>query len=296
MSEAAESVRRERVRARRLITLAVAAGFAVLVGATALRMHSANPSVDITAVSGDVTLHGPTTETLSAGGSRHIMPLGDLTTASMSTARVRTESGLELDVFQNTKVTLDDLRMPAKALRLGSGAIRCRVPHLAPKETFSVVTPDATVVVRGTIFSVEVRLDGPTSQTTVRVSEGAVVVRHAGGESEVRASQSWSNVLAPEGPQLEPLSPSDGPTIEKPQKAPPHPTRRAPESPGPSPGTLDQETSLLRSGLAAERSGDLAGAAASFEQLLARYPQSPLAPDARAALRRVKARHSDPAP
>jgi TolA-binding protein len=77
-------------------------------------------------------------------------------------------------------------------------------------------------------------------------------------------------------------------------KAPPRPSiRRAPESPGPSQGTLDEETRLLRSGLAAERNGDLGGAAAAFEQLLSRYPQSPLVPDARTALRRVKARHGE---
>jgi TolA-binding protein len=79
--------------------------------------------------------------------------------------------------------------------------------------------------------------------------------------------------------------------VEAPSRpAPKGQNRRSPDKPGPIAGTLDEETRLLRSGLAAERSGDLAGAAASFEQLLSRHPQSPLAPEARAALARVKAR------
>jgi outer membrane protein assembly factor BamD (BamD/ComL family) len=40
--------------------------------------------------------------------------------------------------------------------------------------------------------------------------------------------------------------------------------------------------------LAAERQGHAAEAISFFEELLARYPKSPLAPDAREALRRVK--------
>jgi hypothetical protein len=270
--------------------LGAAAAIVVLLGTAAVRRLSAKHLVDVTAVSGNVTLHRSTTETLSAGGSQRLLPAGDLTTASMSTARIHTESGLELDVLQDTKVTLDDLQMPAKALRLGSGAIRCHVPHLAPKETFSVITPDATVVVHGTVFSVEVEPNLAATKTTVRVGEGVVVVRYAGGEVELRASQSWTNVPPPESPPIPTATATESPTIEKPSKAPPHPNRRTPESPNPSPGTLDEETRLLRTGLAAERSGDLAGAAASFEELLSRYPQSPLVPDARAALSRVKAR------
>jgi hypothetical protein len=207
----------------------------------------------------------------------------------MSNARIHAESGLELDVFQDTRITLDDLQMPAKALRLGSGAVRCRVPHLAPKETFSVITPDATVVVRGTVFSVEVEPNLAATKTTVRVGEGVVVVRHAGGEVELRASQSWTSLPPPEIAQIPLPAPSESPTIEPPPKAPPHPSRRT-RDPIPSPGTLDEETRLLRNGLAAERSGDLAAAAASFEKLLSRYPQSPLVPEARDALRRVKSR------
>jgi TolA-binding protein len=53
-------------------------------------------------------------------------------------------------------------------------------------------------------------------------------------------------------------------------------------------GTLDDATSLLQLGIAKERKGDLRGAATAFESLLSKYPESPLAHDARAALSRVR--------
>jgi TolA-binding protein len=56
----------------------------------------------------------------------------------------------------------------------------------------------------------------------------------------------------------------------------------------PPASTLDEESRLLRLGLAAERQGHGAEAISFFEQLLSRYPRSPLAPDAREALLRVK--------
>ncbi|HXK18176.1 MAG TPA: hypothetical protein VNG33_10260, partial [Polyangiaceae bacterium] len=56
------------------------------------------------------------------------------------------------------------------------------------------------------------------------------------------------------------------------------------------PETLAAETKLLRSGLSSEQKGDLRGAVNAFETLLAEYPDSQLAPDAKAALARVQGR------
>jgi len=54
-------------------------------------------------------------------------------------------------------------------------------------------------------------------------------------------------------------------------------------------GTLEEENRLFQAGLSSERQGDARAAAAAFDELLARYPQSPLAPATRRALARVKA-------
>jgi TolA-binding protein len=52
--------------------------------------------------------------------------------------------------------------------------------------------------------------------------------------------------------------------------------------------TLAQEGQLLRQGLAAERQGRFTDAASALTQLVEKFPNSPLLPDARAALTRVR--------
>jgi FecR protein len=294
MRDAAASVPLERARrTRRLAMLTFAAGFAVILGALAARRATQSAGLEVAAVSGDVTLQGSSARSIAAGESAGLAPEGELTTASRGEARIHVAGGLELDVFESTRLALADLAPASSSLRLRAGGVRCHVPRLAPKQTFSVVTPDATITVHGTVFSVEVRPDGSATTTTVRVDEGVVVVHWATGEIELTASQSWTNRPAAVSPAAG--TPAPEPAADKPAKALPRGTpRRPPENAASSPGTLDQETRLLRSGLAAERNGDLAGAASSFEQLLSRYPQSPLVPDARAALDRVKARHGEP--
>src|SRR5690606_17235396 len=57
-------------------------------------------------------------------------------------------------------------------------------------EQFSIATPDAQVVVHGTVFSVHVGAPAHP-QTCVRVSEGLVEVRHGAGRVYVEAGQTW---------------------------------------------------------------------------------------------------------
>jgi hypothetical protein len=303
MSAAAKSASLERVRPRRSFgLLAVAAGFAVIVGGASLRIAAkrvavSDPSLSITAIAGEVTLDGPAPRSIAAGQSASVSPDGDLATAPDGQAHIKAPSGLEVDVFGGTRVALANLQAGSSTVRLSKGALRCRVPHLDPKETFSVSTPDARVVVHGTVFSVEVASDGASTRTTVRVEEGVVVVQHGSDESTLTASQGWtSSPPAESSPRssstigADPKSADE--TIPKERTAPGRSWRRGPEPATPASGTLDQETQLLRSGLAAERKGELTAAAASFELLLSRHPQSPLRPDALAALARVRARQA----
>ena len=266
--------------------LAVAAAFAVGFGAMRW-LRKPGPSdqaVAINAVAGEVTWRGAGAMALKPGESATVETGGHVTTASAGEAHLKAASGVEFDVYDRTDVGLDELRGASSSLRLFEGRVRCKVPHLAPSATFSVVTSDVRVVVHGTVFSVEASREGIV---TVRVDEGVVSVHYATGDVTLTASQSWSNQRAPE-----PATPVLQPVAKDPREASPKTLLSSPRKtgePSASPsGTLDEETRLLRSGLAAERSGDLTGAAASFNQLLTRFPQSPLAPDARAALVRVR--------
>jgi TolA-binding protein len=111
-----------------------------------------------------------------------------------------------------------------------------------------------------------------------------VLVQFAGGESRLTAAQSWTSESESSKPAA--VAPPVSAAAAEPSS-----------SPGPRrdlvkrrPDTLEAETKLLRRGLASEQKGDLQSAVTAFETLVARYPESQLASDARAALSRVKGR------
>jgi hypothetical protein len=212
---------------------------------------------------------------------------GALETGEGSRAALRTEDGLAIELAADTRVSLGALRTQEGRLDLRRGSVRCTVAHRPASRPFEVVTPEVTVVDLGTIFSVSV--DPATQAATVSVEEGEVLLKHRDGETRLEAPGTWSSALqvvavaapaasAPPSAQAD-LAPSP-PSLEKQE-----PKVRRPTSPA---GTLRDESRLLRLGLAAERQGHTTEAIARFEELLAHYPQSPLAPDARNALGRVK--------
>jgi TolA-binding protein len=161
--------------------------------------------------------------------------------------------------------------------------VRCVIPH-QPGRTFSVVTNAARVVDVGTIFSVSVENGDGGPRTVVHVEEGEVLVQFAGGERRLTAAHSWTSSSAPSAPAA--LAEPVDAVAEEPPLVPGARrdlVKRRPE-------TLESETKLLRSGLASEQKGDLHGAIKAFQTLVTRYPESQLAPDAKAALSRVKGR------
>jgi FecR protein len=284
-------------RVRTYALLALAAGFAVVAASAGYKtMHKSSvasvttPHLDIVVLEGEVArVQGTVRAGIAPGQTAAIAPDGAIETSAHAEARIKTEGGLEIELHENTRVSLADMNTadPRLSLHLDSGGVRCLVPHLAEGHTFSVVTPDARIIDRGTIFTVSVEGSGATARTVVRVEEGVVLVQHASGETRLTATQTWQSVHAVEQPAVV-AAPAGG---ESATRSPASVgARRGVDTPKQPRGTLDEETSLLRLGLANERKGDLRGAAVSFESLLSRYPESPLAPDARAALSRVKGR------
>jgi hypothetical protein len=215
---------------------------------------------------------------------------GQLETAADSKARVSTADGVKIELRGKTRVALGGLRQRSGQVNLLGGAIRCTVPHRTAAQAFEVRTPDATVIDLGTVFSVS--LGGPNQGTLVTVEEGEVLVRHAHGETRVAAPRTWSSVAAAADPSTSATAPDIAPS---PIDSSASPSSRS-ESPaatmathGPTPrATLAQEAQLLRQGLAAERQGRASEAISALTELVTKYPNSPLAPDARAALSRVK--------
>jgi len=251
--------------------LAVAAGVVLAVGAGAHWLRRSDTAVATTPVATAprleiVALRGPV-PALAADGS--------LATPAGVEARIRAD-GLELDLAGDTRVSLRGLGSGEgnPTLRLERGRVRCTVAH-RPGRTFSVVTPDLRAVDVGTVFSVSVEPPPAGRGTVVSVEEGEVMVHRGGSVTRLIAPQSFDSA-----------APEPAPAPEG-QPAGPGAARPLPKRPR---ETLAAETQLLRSGLAAEQMGDLRGAARAFEKLVTRYPASPLVPDAKESLARVKRR------
>ncbi len=228
------------------------------------------------------TVRGGAPAAVARGQSTRIAADGELETGAGSKARVRMADGLEIELGGQTRVALDELRAGAPSVRLIGGAIRCHVPHRADGRAFHVVTADVTVVDLGTVFTVAV--DGAHA-THVSVEEGEVLVRYASGETHVAAPSSWPSVPAAVEPAVIPSAPA----TTTPSAKRGHASLRTTHAEPTPAATLAEEAELLRHGLAAERQGRFSEASATLKELLTRFPRSPLAADASAALARVTA-------
>ncbi len=261
-----------------------AAGVALVLAGPRVWSRGSSAPLELMVSEGSATQSDGETRAKVATNAQ-IAASGELETAAVSHASLRTADGLRIELESQTRVALGELRSSSSELRLLGGVVRCSVPRRSAAHAFRVVTPDVTVVDLGTVFTVSI--EGPNRATRVSVEEGEVMVRHGGVETRVQAPASWSSA---------PSSPSDGPELTAAASGSPTLSNAAPlPSARPRLGTtlpeatLEQEAQLLRLGLAAERQGRAADASDALTQLLQKYPRSPLAPDARAALSRVEA-------
>jgi hypothetical protein len=156
-------------------------------------------------------------------------------------------------------------------LRLDAGSVELHVAKLAPDHRFVIGTPDSEVEVRGTRFAVSVVAPDPGCgagvRTRVAVTDGVVVVRHAGVEDRVAVGEQWPGgcVRAAMAPAIAANAP------------PSHATAPAAPSPG---STLADQNDLFAAAASAKRRGDTRDAIAALDRFLATYPASPLAESA----------------
>jgi hypothetical protein len=241
---------------------------------------------------------------------------GELVGARDAWSHVSTARGVQLELAPKARLRVapapqisdTDRGAPVSGLQLLQGEVHCRVPKLGKQKQFSIATPDAQVIVHGTTFSVAVsEAEHPT--TCVRVAEGLVEVRSAKGVVFVGGGKQWgcAREAAPPVPnpstaaaaavkdttaERAPIATpapvqAPAPLIAKKAPARRHALRARPQPQLPD-GTLDEENRLLESALSAERAGDLRQARKLFAQLLTRHPNSPLIPEARLGLARVR--------
>ncbi len=192
-------------------------------------------------------------------GSRVVTPADGRAMLSFSTgSTVLLREGTDMTVATEGAI---------QRLQLDTGSVELHVAKLAADHRFIVGTPDSEVEVRGTQFSVAVVAPdagcGAGVRTRVAVSEGVVVVRHAGVEDRVTLGAPW-----PAGCQRAPSAPVIA-ALRPPRNAP---TQIAASTTS----TLADQNNLFAAAASAKRSGDTRGAVAVLDRFLATYPTSPL--------------------
>jgi hypothetical protein len=185
-------------------------------------------------------------------------------------AEVRLPSGTQLSLENGADLTVLG-QAPMQVFTLTAGAVQAKVTKLAENERFIIRTTDAEIEVRGTSFRLAFAapdpLCGKGTVTRVSVDEGIVAVRAFGDESLVNAGEDWPTCLAP------------APAEAASSAAPPAPSFKPP---APKPvSDLAAQNDLFDRAMTAKRAGDRNAALKLLNQLLTKYPSSPLAEQAR---------------
>jgi len=175
-------------------------------------------------------------------------------------------TGTELTVEDGGDLTvLDAAAMQRFDLR--EGTLRAKVAHLLPGQRFVITTPDGEIEVRGTSFRVDVLPPEEACddglRTRVEVFDGAVVVRARGGEERITPGNHFPTVC------------SAGTSVRSLPHAAVTPVVN-------NASTLARQNNLFADAMTAKRAGDTHGALVALDELLKKYPGSPLAESAEA--------------
>ncbi len=286
-----ELQRRRPARARRwrswtALSTAGAAAAVALVAAGAWRSHGhASPHVaEVVALEGTSEIaHGGDEHALPDPGRTALGPSDELRTGPQSRAGAVLATGASVDVGPGSRLRFVGPTDPAHLrdrVDLLVGKIDVQVPKLRDGDEVRIVTDDATVVVHGTRFSVERTLADPghMARTRVAVVEGRVAVHTSQGERMLSAGADWVSV-----PFDEP-APAATPSAA--------PARATPSSDGAS--SLKSENAALADAMRLIRENLDTQALARLDDLLTRYPSSPLAENARVERLRVLQRLGSP--
>jgi hypothetical protein len=228
-----------------------------------------------------VTNHGSFSATLRAGAAAPMAEGDDIASAADGEALLALPRGVRVKLSPSTQARLVNAQEVEQRLRLELGRAEVSVPRPGGPRVFAIKTPDSDVIVHGTEFSVLVERNGSAVRTTVSVTRGSVLVVHAGQERLVETGSTWSSGIEP---SAEPVSTRAAtPETETANggvatKATPS-TRHA-RSAAPS---LADQNRLFQTFLDARDEGDDASAVRALDELLARFPDTPLADQARLA-------------
>ncbi len=220
---------------------------------------------------------------------------GDVVETAQSSGRAELHGVTQVELSSDTRLTVLVAQATEQLFRLHRGT---SVFHVDPARRARVVieTNDARVLVTGTRFSVTTHADAAGSWTAVDVTAGSVSVESAERSLRLEAGARWSSRLP--AAELFPQAPSQtarrasepGSSLRRDRsrtersslQRPAHtqepartsiPKERAGKT---VEGTLTEENGLLQGALTARKQGSSARCVALLDQLITRYPRSPL--------------------
>jgi len=259
--------------------LAAAAGFLVL-GGSLLKQHASAAAVTIAGldrVTGTVVLTQEGARRVVGSGERALRDGDGLQTAAGAHAHLATSKS-SVNVSESTELKLSRPSAAEERISLRRGRVDLEVNHdVETKRAVVVETPDAEVVVRGTIFDVRVEPLQTLTNTRVHVTRGSVWVLAQGVQvALLSAGQSWSSATGVEAPAALPTTVAPPADLEPASPVVSRATSSPKDAHARKPGTLAEENRLFAAGVEARNRGDAARAAELFGELLATYPQSTL--------------------
>lgn len=237
-----------------------------------------------------VLLRGEQQETVRAGHTARLEVADQVRTPATSSATLTLPTGSNVQVNESSAVQIAQLNAGNyETLRLLGGSVKVHVPKLKTGEYFAVLTETTKVVVHGTRFSVDVGERATPGATCVTVTEGLVAVHTAEQVHWVGVGESWGCKASPGKVDNTPLA---NPAVATDQPATPAivPNRSGGSGSNEQPeiARLAEQNRLFQRALTHQRREEWSSARGAYEELLKRYPDAPLASEARVQLRKIR--------
>ena len=281
--------KRRALRTRFIWSLGIAASLALGLGIAAhARQRSADAAAVFSTVA-EVTGAVVVTESgesrvLAKGSDFALRTQGEIETAPEAQAEIRSRKST-VHLAPATKLTVPRSTALEERYRLAVGRVDVSVDKSSPLTRSVVVeTPNAEVVVHGTVFTVGVASRAARPVTDVSVTRGSVwVLQHGVQVALLGAGQHWSSdaepASAPPVPAasvpvpVSPVATVDDPALPRHAQARAVPRAAAAEVRAKAKASgLAEQSRMFQEAIDARNRGDDVRAAELFARLLARYP------------------------
>jgi len=277
--------KRRATRGRVLWSMGIAASLALGIGVAARARHNAVEASAVFSTVSEVTGAVVITENgdsrvLSTGSEFGLRTQGEIETAPEAQAEIRSKKSA-VHLNPATKLTVSPITPVEERYRLAVGRVEVSVDKDSPITRSVVVeTPNAEVVVHGTVFAVGVSSRNKQIVTEVSVTRGSVwVLQHGSQAAVLGAGQHWSSdaepvAAGPATPTAAPVTPpppatNDG-TLSRRDVTARGAPRQTPAEVKSS--TLAEQSRMFQEAIDARNRGEDGRAAELFARLLSRYP------------------------